>query len=276
MDPRPVLAGIRIYPVKSLDPLALEEVRLLPGGALEGDRRWAMFDRDGNFVNGKRQPGVHAVRARFAPGLAAVTLAAPERPAETFALDGELGPAERWLSAALGQPIRLGRNDETGFPDDLKASGPTVVSTASIDEVVRWFPELDGDSVRRRFRANLEIGGVPPFWEDRLFGPKGTAVQWTLGEVDLLGSNPCQRCPVPPRDPDTGEILAGFQKRFSDRRRETLPAWAEVSRFDHFYRFTVNTLAAGQGGKSCGSGPGVSAPGAASPHRLSGPRWAVH
>jgi uncharacterized protein YcbX len=55
---------------------------------------------------------------------------------------------------------------------------------------------------------------------------------------------------VPPRDPDTGEILVGFQKRFSDRRRETLPAWAEPSRFDHFYRFTVNTVAPGQGGQA--------------------------
>jgi uncharacterized protein YcbX len=124
-----------------------------------------------------------------------------------------------------------------------------VVSAASIEEVVRWFPELDAESVRRRFRANLELSGVPAFWEDHLFGPVGTAVQFSVGDIAVLGSNPCQRCPVPPRDPDTGAILVGFQKRFSDRRRETLPAWAEASRFDHFYRFSVNTLCAGQGGK---------------------------
>ena len=215
----PVLAAIRLYPIKSLDPLTVSEVRLLPGGALEGDRRWAMFDRDGSVVNGKRQPGVHTIRARYHPDLTAVTLATAERAAETFALAGDVAPAERWLSAALGQPIRLGRNDETGFPDDLKASGPTVVSAASIEEVVRWFPELDAESVRRRFRANLELSGVPAFWEDRLYGPVGTAVQFSVGDIAMLGSNPCQRCPVPPRDPDTGEILVGFQKRFSDRRR---------------------------------------------------------
>jgi len=242
-----LLAGIRIFPVKALDALVLDECALLPGGALAGDRRFAMIDPDGNFVNGKRHPGVHRLRARYSKTADAVTLSAPDRPARDFALDADLGPLTDWLSAALGQPIRIARDDDGGFPDDRKASGPTVVSTASLEEVAGWFPELDAQSVRRRFRANLELAGVPPFWEDRLYGLAGTTVAFRVGAATLQGTNPCARCPVPPRDPDTGEILSGFQKRFSDRRRETLPAWAEASRFDHFYRFTVNTVAPGQG-----------------------------
>jgi uncharacterized protein YcbX len=226
------------------------EARLLPGGALAGDRRWAMLDPEGKPVNGKRHPGVHAIRARYAPDGTRVTLSTFERPAVELSLLDEGAAVESWLSACLGQPIHLGRDDDGGFPDDRKASGPTVVSSASIEAVCGWFPELDGESVRRRFRANLEIGGVPAFWEDHLFGAEGVTVPFTIGGVDLRGTNPCQRCPVPPRDPDTGEILVGFQKRFSDRRRETLPAWAEPSRFDHFYRFTVNTVAPGQGGQA--------------------------
>jgi uncharacterized protein YcbX len=216
MTPR--LAGIRIFPIKALDALVLNECALLPGGALAGDRRPAH-----------------------------VALSAPDRPERRFALDGDLAPLEAWLSDALGQPIRLGRDDAGGFPDDRKASGPTVVSSASLEEVARWFPEVGAESIRRRFRANLEIGGVPPFWEDRLFGAAGTTVPFRVGEATLAGTNPCARCAVPPRDPDTGEILGGFQKRFSDRRRASLPAWADASRFDHFYRFTVNTVAPGQG-----------------------------
>jgi hypothetical protein len=38
--------------------------------------------------------------------------------------------------------------------------------------------------------------------------------------------------------------MAGFQKRFSDLRRETLPPWAPAARFDHFYRLAVNTRVA--------------------------------
>jgi uncharacterized protein YcbX len=245
----PVLAGIRIFPIKALDALVLQECALLPGGALAGDRRFAMFDSDGNVVNGKRHPGVHGIRARYAPSAQAVVLAAPDRPAQTFSLDGALAPLEGWLAGALAQPIRLRRDDVGGFPDDRQASGPTVVSTASLEEVARWFPELDAESVRRRFRANLEIDGVPAFWEDRLFGPVATTVPFSIGPAVFAGTNPCARCPVPPRHPETGEVLSGFQKRFSDRRRETLPAWAEPSRFDHCYRFTVNTVAAGQGAR---------------------------
>jgi uncharacterized protein len=246
----PALAGIRIFPIKSLDALVLPEARFLPGGALAGDRRFAMRDAEGNFVNGKRQPGVHAIRAHWSADAAVVVLSAPDQREQAFSLAGDLGPVERWLSACLGQPITLARDDDHGFPDDRKASGPTVVSTASLEEVVRWFPELTTESVRRRFRANLEVGGVPAFWEDRLYGAAGQARAFAIGEATLAGTNPCQRCPVPPRDPDTGEIFTGFQKRFSDRRRETLPPWAVASRFDHFYRFTVNTVAPGQGGKS--------------------------
>jgi uncharacterized protein YcbX len=254
----PVLAGIRVFPIKALDALALTECALLPGGALAGDRRFAMLDADGNCVNGKRHPGVHAIRARYPSAADVVVLTAPDRPERAFPLDGDLAALEAWLSGALGQPIRLGRDDERGFPDDRKASGPTVFSTGSIDEVARWFPELDAESVRRRFRGNLEIAGVPAFWEDRLFGAAGTTVSFRIGAARLEGTNPCQRCAVPPRDPDTGEILSGFQKRFSDRRRETLPAWSDVSRFDHFYRFSVNTVAPGHGARVLRVGDPVS------------------
>ena len=91
------------------------------------------------------------------------------------------------------------------------------------------------------------LSGGPPLTASDLRALTGLPRRTISGAATLAGINPCQRCPVPPRDPDTGEILAGFQKRFSDRRRETLPAWAEASRFDHFYRFTVNTVAPGFG-----------------------------
>jgi hypothetical protein len=59
--------------------------------------------------------------------------------------------------------------------------------------------------------------------------------------VNLEGSNPCARCSVPPRDSRTGEDLVGFQKRFSDLRRERFEPWATAEHFDHFYRLATNT-----------------------------------
>jgi hypothetical protein len=88
-------------------------------------------------------------------------------------------------------------------------------------------------------------GHLPAFWEDQLFGEdERSVVRFRIGEVNFEGSNPCARCPVPARDPQTAAELVGFQKRFTDLRRETLPPWAPAARFDHFYRLAVNTRVA--------------------------------
>lgn len=249
------LVRIRVYPIKALAPLDLNSVRISPGGALAGDRCWALFDREGKYVNGKREPRVHRISARYEGNGDVVLLRDREAPPEAerrFALPDDALALEAWLAERLG-PIRLARDDVRGFPDDDEAWGPTVVSSESLEEVTRWFPELplaSGaapaherriEAVRLRFRANLEIAGSPTFGEDACFGQSGTEVRLRLGEVTLRGSNPCQRCVVPTRDPETGEVFADFQRRFRERREATLPAWAARERFDHFYRLAVNT-----------------------------------
>jgi hypothetical protein len=87
----------------------------------------------------------------------------------------------------------------------------------------------------------LEIGGVPAFWEDRLFEREDRLVRFQIGDVSFLGVNPCQRCIVPTRDALTGESYSDFQKIFIAKRKETLPSWVDRSRFNHFYRLSVNT-----------------------------------
>src|SRR5439155_15684026 len=70
--------------------------------------------------------------------------------------------------------------------------------------------------------------------EDGIRDGHVTGVQTcALPILNFEGSNPCARCPVPPRNPRTGEIIPGFQKRLSDFRRANLPAWTPESRFDH-------------------------------------------
>ena len=65
----PHLACITVFPIKALDGVRLQEVTVLPSGGLQHDRQFAFFDRDGNFVNGKRNPKVHLLRATFCPDL---------------------------------------------------------------------------------------------------------------------------------------------------------------------------------------------------------------
>ena len=133
-----------------------------------------------------------------------------------------------------------------GFPDDTIRNGPMIVSTATLQTVVDWFPGLDLEEARRRFRTPLEIDGVCAFWEDRLFGVLETdAVRFTIGDVRLEGTNPCPRCAVPARDSQSGEDLIGFQKRFTDLRRAHYPSWArEPERIKHFYHLGINTRVA--------------------------------
>src|SRR5712691_5968779 len=50
-------------------------------------------------------------------------------------------------------------------------------------------------------------------------------------------------CPVPSRL-TTGADILGFQKRFSDLRREHLLPGAPAARFDHFYCLAINTRVA--------------------------------
>lgn len=255
----PRLARIRLHPIKSLDPVEVREARIGPGGGLELDRVWALYSVDGRWVNGKRTPAIHLIRANYAPDLKSVTLSVPGDtrgiPSKTFAFPSETAGAEEWFSKYFERKIIV-RYSAEGFPDDTIANGPTIASTASLQAVANLFPGMTAANVRLRFRATLEIDGqnshasaaptsLPAFWEDQLFGEEErSAVRFRIGEVNFEGSNPCARCPVPPRDPHTGEIIHNFQKIFSDYRRAHLPAWSPKARFDHYYRFSTNTRVA--------------------------------
>lgn len=242
----PHLASIFIYPIKSLEPVSVSQARLLRSGALDGDRALALVDEKGKFVNGKRSPLVHRLRSAYDPTTKVLRLGRAQTGLQaSFSIERQKPQLEEWLHEFFGVPVSLATNTEIGFPDDLECPGPTLISTATLNEVASWFPGLDAHSLRLRLRANLEIAGVPPFWEDRLYGIKGSPtarVRFRIGDCLIDGNNPCQRCAVPPRDPFTGEGYPDFAKTFMQRREETLPPWAERSRFNHFYRLCVNTI----------------------------------
>jgi uncharacterized protein YcbX len=235
------LGRIAIFPIKSLDGVAVEEVRITPGGILENDRVYAIVDGDGRIVNGKRTARVHQLRCSFDEGIREVRLwQSGESSQAQFRLD-ETNRIGQWMSDFFGFPVTLQHESEKGFPDDRTAFGPTITSEGSLRAIQEWFPVVTLESVRRRFRTNLELGGGTPFCEDRLYGSPDELKAFQIGPVHLVGHNPCQRCVVPTRDPDSGEPVPDFQKKFMQLRREHLPEWANAQRFNHFYRFAVNT-----------------------------------
>lgn len=250
----PHLDKIFLYPIKSLDGIEVTQAEILPGGALAHDREFAIVDEQGKFVSAKRTAAIHLLRSTFDLTARTVSLWVQNKQeisgADTFHLDDDRADLGQWLSHYFGYPVTIQQNLHMGFPDDSVASGPTVVSTASLQQVADWFPELDLEQIRRRFRPNLAIAAAPAFWEDQWFGETGQEIAFAIGQVQILGSNPCQRCIVPTRDAIMGTGYPDFQKQFMAQRQASLPTWTPASRFNHFYKFTLNTkIPASEAGK---------------------------
>jgi uncharacterized protein YcbX len=277
----PTLDRITLYPVKSLDGVDVDSARVLPSGGLEFDRRWRLVDLDGRVVNAKRSPRFHAIRAEFALAERLVSLSidsaalaaqavpgidklAALRPASFHLVPGPEGPCG-WLSEALAEAVLLQERAEGGFPDDRDAPGPTLISTASLAEVARWFG-FDLAESRRRFRTNLEIGGCDAFWEDTLASPARPGLapsladlpgdipadpyaslpppeprECSIGAARFKAANVCKRCVVPTRDARTGAVSAHFRDAFEARRGRGLRPDVDTSGWGHLYRLGVNT-----------------------------------
>jgi uncharacterized protein YcbX len=234
----PTVERIRTYPIKSLDGADREQAELVESGTLDGDREYAVVDGDGEYVNGVRTADVHGLTVSVDREAGTVTVGrGGEDQRRAFDLD-DCAVLDDWLSTYFDLDVTVVR-DETGMVD-RPDRGPTVISTATLREVASWFDGVSADGVRRRFRANVEVSGVPAFWEDGLYTADGRR-SFEIGDVRFEGDGPVARCVVPTRDPDTGERTEGFQEAFVERREAALPEWAQEERFDHYYKLMTNT-----------------------------------
>jgi uncharacterized protein len=292
----PTLDRITIFPVKSLDGLELVECGVLESGGLEHDRRWRLVDMDGRVINAKRSPVFHAIRAEFDLDERLVTLWVDSAAIKAAALPaadldrlrrlagnpggqvirdsfhlvpGQGGPCE-WLSEVFGVGVLLQERADGGFPDDRDAPGPTLVSTATLVEVARWFG-FDLAESRRRFRANLEIGDCDAFWEDTLASPARPDLQpslfdlpaelpvdpyadlpppepreFSIGEARFIATNVCRRCVVPTRDSRTGMATEHFRDAFEARRSRGMRGDVDAGAWGSLYRLAVNTKLCGR------------------------------
>jgi hypothetical protein len=240
-------------------------------------------------VSAKRLPLVQAIRATFlwseeggeqgielAIDPAAIPCASPSlqarlrqlEPATFPLLPGPQGPCA-WLSEALGFEVLLEERGDGGFPDDRDAPGATLIATATLEAVGRWFG-LSLEETRRRFRANLEAGGCDAFWEDTLASPAGKPrppireesvggpladpyadlpppepLAFAIGGARLRATNVCRRCVVPTRDSRSGSVSEYFREAFEARRRATLREDVAASGWNTLYRLAINTTGCG-------------------------------
>ena len=215
---KPQLTGITIYPVKSLDGIAVSEAIVLQQGSLANDRRWRLVDEENQVINAKRIPELHTIRAEYEFYSCDVSRARSESSYSSFItlsvdatagvdgttkspatfpiVPGRDGPCE-WFSDVLHKRIFLQENISGGFPDDCDSAGPTLISTETIFEVASWF-ELSIEEIRRRFRSNLELSLITsaesewghdmrrPFWEDLLSHSAASSVVKLHTETGMI------------------------------------------------------------------------------------------
>jgi uncharacterized protein YcbX len=204
MSMKPYLQRISIYPVKSLDGISPETAVISESGCLKWDREFAIFDKEGKYVNGKSHPGIHLLRAEFNLDDHEVVLSGPEnKNRSSFHLQEDRKEIDAWLSDFFNQQVSLLQNQEGKFMDDPDLGHVTVAGTASFNSVSSWFSITDPEEVRRRLRVTLEISGLDAFAEDGLFADKGRVVRFKIGDVNMLGMRPRERCVVPTRHPET-------------------------------------------------------------------------
>ena len=236
------VSKIRIYPVKSLDPVELNEVTISERSLLH-DREFAIFDENGKFVNGKRTPEINKIRAFF--DLENYLIELKIEGSETinvFNLTEEKPLLNKYLSDYFGYKVFVKQTPDGDFLDIPVYSGLTVLSTSTLDSLSEFFPEIPIEQMRRRFRANIEISGAEPLWEDHLFDKPGNAVEYKIGDVRLFGVAPRARCIVPTRDPDTGITYPYFTKEFVEYRKNSLPENSLLPEYEHFYFLSVDTF----------------------------------
>lgn len=252
MNLQPSVTRITIYPVKSLDGVALQEGMIAEGGCILHDREYAIVDSTGRFINGKANPMVHLLRSEVDFENETISFRHHhETEWKQFHLRDEKPAIDAYLTGFFGMPATLLQNKNGRFLDIPDISGITLLSTASLQAVSEWYGNIAMEETRRRFRATVEIEHVPAFWEDHLFSEEGTAVEFTVGDVMLLGMSPRARCVVPTRQPESGEVTHAFPKTFTRHRAASLPPWSKLEAFDHYYYLTVNCLIPpGQVGKA--------------------------
>ncbi|MBE7211094.1 MAG: MOSC domain-containing protein [Gluconacetobacter diazotrophicus] len=223
------VAGLRIYPVKGLRGIPVEEARVGRLG-LDGDRRWMVVTPDGRFVTQRQNGRMALVDALPAPdGGLRLRLDGEEQAVERPGADGERmavtvwgstvaavaagAEADRWLSAALEQPCRLvfmaderARKVEAGYDagDDHVsfADGFPLLATGtgSLAALNAALAANGGTAVPMdRFRPNLVMEGVPAWHEDGWGGMRAGTTRFRVAK-------PCSRCVVVTRDQRTGTV----------------------------------------------------------------------
>jgi uncharacterized protein len=198
-----------VYPVKSLGGVRLDRAEVTSAGSLALDREWVVIGPERQKIWQGDIPRMTLVRVAL--GAETLTLSLVGMPDFTLARDHGGAPAgftmykrdfsgidagdqaAAWLSAALGQPLRLVRiGDAAHRWDGLNPIH--VVSDASLTALNQALAgQGDDPVVAMRFRPNVILGsdGLPPAWLEEAHEILD------FGSARIRLREPCVRCELP-------------------------------------------------------------------------------
>ena len=230
------ISSLHIYPVKSLQGIALSDAVLTTQG-LAFDRQWMLVDTAGKFVTQRQMPALARISTRLTaeclvlehaglPPLSIPLAPVPDnRCAVTVWRDTCMGcdegaAASHWLTQAVGQwqggDLRLvrfapegvrpvdpaymdGDSADTAFSDGYPF---LIVSEASLAAVNVQLLANGAEAVpMARFRPNIVLSGMSAFGENdcKTLTATDASYRFTLRK-------PCQRCKTTTVDQHTGVI----------------------------------------------------------------------
>lgn len=235
------VSKIRIYPIKALDPVELQEAEV-GVHSLRLDREFAMVTQDERYMNSKRTGRVNELKATYDLKNFMVFLSARSGgPVDSFHLINDRIKLEEYLSIFFGEPLSLVQNKQGQLMDIPTASSATIVSEASLESLHREFADRTLEDIRLRFRSTLELTGVDAFWEESLVSEPGVGIRFQIGAVEMIGISPRARCNVPPRNPLTGITDKTFVKRMMQSRGNSLPEGSHLPEYGNLYHLAINT-----------------------------------
>ena len=98
----PQLSRIAIYPLKSFDAILVNEAVVLPNGALQHDRQFALVDPSKKFINAKWTSAVHGLVLELDPVARALTARRrDETTSVLWDIDRQRDDLQRWLSNSI-------------------------------------------------------------------------------------------------------------------------------------------------------------------------------
>ncbi len=220
------------HPIKSHGREALDQVTVIPGQTMPGDRVWAVAHEaaktDGtewapcaNFSRGSKAPKLMAISAKMQGD--SVTLRHPERPDLSFQPDTQqdifldwvkpLMPADRAASARIVRVPGRGMTDS----DYPSISLCNMASHRAVEQ------NLGRELSPKRWRGNIWFEGLP-LWEE--FDWLGRDVQ--IGQAVFHIRERITRCLATTANPETGERDADTLGALNSWDHQDFGVYAEV------------------------------------------------